>query len=208
MPKFKTCGHNGTTQTKSSNILKLNTNNTTRTRGRMRYICNLALLSILLSISHFGSGQSTDIKNAIDFLVHEGIRVENGENIVSFDSDDFITYGSINFGQSGTTKSIRLYYAKGNREGAKLEARLGGREGEIIGEYIPLRTQGWNSYKTTYFNIKDVEGIHDLTFVGKNGNGVMHLKWFELSKEGDNDVQWNPIIGTIKRNHNSRLNKN
>ena len=116
-----------------------------------------------------------------EYSSQNGIQLgNNGETIGHFDNGDHVTYESLNFGPYGTTKSILLSYAKGNRNG-RLEIRLGGLEGELIGEFLPTNTGGWGEYIDTHVNIKDVEGVHDLTFVGREVSGVLNLGQFQLS---------------------------
>ena len=120
--------------------------------------------------------------NATDFSSQNGIRT-SGSTVEYFDDSDYITYNDVNFGPVDTTKSIRISYAKGNGDGAKMEVRLDGQAGQLIGEFIPIRTGGWDDYRTTYFNIKDVDGVHNVTLVGKGSSGVLNLEWIELPDE-------------------------
>jgi len=119
--------------------------------------------------------------DADEYNSQSGIRLENdGTTIGYFDNGDYMTYESVNFGPSGTTKSILFNYAKANRNG-RMEIRLGGVDGELIGEFVPSNTGGWHTYVDAYVNIKDVEGVHDVTFVGRDVNGVLNLKRFALT---------------------------
>jgi len=106
--------------------------------------------------------------------------VGNGAYIGYFDNNDYLTYNSLNFGPSGTTKSVQIRYSKGDN-GGKLELRIGGPTGTLIGEYSPAKTGNWYAFTTVYIEIDDVIGIQDLTLVGKGTSGVMNIDWFELS---------------------------
>ena len=118
---------------------------------------------------------------AINYDVQSGTQLVGGDAYIGhFDNNDYLTYNSLNFGPSGTTKSVELRYAKRNN-GSKLELRIGGPTGTLIGEYSPAKTGGWNTFTTVYIEIDDVIGIQDLTLVGKGGSGVMNIDWFELS---------------------------
>jgi len=98
-----------------------------------------------------------------------------------FDTNDSITYSNLNFGSPGTTKSIRLSYSKATSKG-KAEIRVGGPGGTKIATFIPQNTGGWDNYVEVDIPIGLVEvGTHDLTFVAKDANGVMNMKYFELS---------------------------
>ena len=119
--------------------------------------------------------------DADEYIDQSGIGMgSNGELIGWFDNGDFITYGSLNFGPSGTTKSLLVSYAKAS-SGSSMEIRLGGKDGTLIGELKPSNTGSWSNYKKEYVPIMDVEGIHDVTFVGKGGRGILNLESFELS---------------------------
>ena len=97
-----------------------------------------------------------------------------------FDNGDYLTYTDIDFGSSGTTKSILLNHSKGNRDG-KVEVRLGGPDGEVISTFTPSYTGGWDKFMTASLSISVVEGVHDVTFVARDAGGVLDLKWFELA---------------------------
>ena len=119
--------------------------------------------------------------DADEWTSMKGIYMNNGgETIGGFENGDHMTYESLNFGPLGTTKSIRVSYAKGNT-GGRMEIRLGGPEGTLIGELYPKHTGGWGVYQDAYVNIKRVEGVHDVTFVGRDHNGVLIFENFELT---------------------------
>jgi hypothetical protein len=119
--------------------------------------------------------------DADEYSSMKGIYMHTGgETIGCFHNGDHMTYESLNFGPLGTTKSIRVSYAKKNT-GGRMEIRLGGPEGTLIGELYPSRTASWSDYQDAYVNIKKVEGVHDVTFVGRDKSGVLNLENFELT---------------------------
>jgi hypothetical protein len=132
-------------------------------------------------------GAATDGKlfaevDADEYSSMKGIYMHSGgETIGWFDNGDHMTYESLNFGSLGTTKSIRVSYAKAST-GGRMEIRLGGPEGTLIGELYPKRTGSWDDYQDVYVNIKRVEGVHDVTFVGRDAGGVLNLENFELTE--------------------------
>ena len=66
---------------------------------------------------------------AADFYAVSGILVESSNrNVGHYDNNDFMSYGPINFGASGTTKTIRVEFAKDNT-GGTMEAWLNGSDG-------------------------------------------------------------------------------
>ena len=117
-----------------------------------------------------------------EYAEQNGVRIVGDKEIGHFDNADNVTYSSLNFGPSGTTKSIILSYSKGTI-GGNLEIRLGDENGEIIGTFDPSRTAGWHDYQTDHIPIKDVTCTHDITFVARGINGVMNLESFELSPQ-------------------------
>ena len=118
-------------------------------------------------------------REATDYIEARGI-TNYGSVIGYFDNGDYLTYDSLNFGPSGTTKSIEISYSKGNT-GPWLQLRIDGPDGRVIGEFHPSNTGGWGNYVTTSINIEDVDGTHALTLVGKGGSGVMNIDFFKLS---------------------------
>ena len=117
---------------------------------------------------------------AMAFSTQSGLRSDS-VHLTYFDSGDYVTYSKLNFGSSGATKSIRLSYAKANNSGS-MEVRLGGPTGTIIGTFVPTNTGGWGTYVEAEVSLDLVDGIHDLTFVGRDSGGVLNLGWFELSE--------------------------
>ncbi len=119
---------------------------------------------------------------AVDYDLQKGI-LDNGVQVYQFDGKDYLTYKNLNFGPSGTTKIIQLRYSKGSSNGGSVDFKIDGPEGtNVIGQFTPVGTGGWNKYKTAIINIPDdVVGIQDLTLRGRGAAGIMNFEWFELS---------------------------
>mmetsp|Transcript_11682 Transcript_11682/g.19850 ORF Transcript_11682/g.19850 Transcript_11682/m.19850 type:complete len:159 (-) Transcript_11682:1957-2433(-) len=93
-----------------------------------------------------------------------------GERLYDFDSGDWVTYTGIWFGAVGDTARIRLQFSAFN-DGGKIEARLGGVDGEIIGYFYPWNTYG--EYEDAAFDIDtDVQGLQQLTFKSTSSSDV------------------------------------
>ena len=121
--------------------------------------------------------------NAVDYDLHAGTRTIYQDSAVGFfDKNDYLTYNRVNFGPSGSSKKIKVRYARGS-SGGKIEIRLGGPQGQLIGEFVTVNTGGWNKFstKTIDINVQNVSGYQDLTFVGKEVDGLMNLSWFKLA---------------------------
>ena len=156
----------------------------------------LSFLATFLGLLSASTGSTLFISS--DYSEQKGTEVAIGSNTVkSFDSGDYLTYASANFGPAGTTKGIRINYTKGNT-GGRVEVRLGlGTEGKLIGEFKPAKTQGWSNYITAYFDIEeDVQGTQDITFVAKDNSGVLNLAWFELSDFSERSDEYSRIPAT------------
>lgn len=117
--------------------------------------------------------------------IHHTLKVgtEKKDSVISsFDENDHVTYSYINFGPSGTVKTIWVRYAKGNT-GGLLELRLNGATGSIIAQFQPENTGGWDEFREMNIPLSnDVSGIHDLTLVGKYSSSILDLEWLVLDK--------------------------
>ena len=118
---------------------------------------------------------------ADEYSVQKGTYMTGGgKHVGYFGTDDFVTYESLNFGPSGTTKSMTFEYASYGH--GSMEVRIGDENGILIGEFKPTRTGSWETYVTEYMNIKDVTGVHNVTFVGKGSSGILNLRSFALTE--------------------------
>ncbi len=115
---------------------------------------------------------------ASEFSSQSGVRYETHGNIGYFDTNDYVTYTSVNFGSAGTTNNIKLRYAKAN-SGGTLEIRSGGPTGTVLATFNPTNTGGWQTYAGAIIPIS-ASGVMDIALVAKNGGGVLNYKWFEL----------------------------
>jgi hypothetical protein len=121
--------------------------------------------------------------NAGDYSEQSGTYYQDARGPIGwFDAGDYLQYSRLNFGPLGTTSSILISYAKSHFNGnAKMEVRLDGVDGLLIGEFVPPSTGSWSTYEPATINIDAVAGVHDVYFVGAGANGILNLEWFELS---------------------------
>ena len=124
---------------------------------------------------------------ATEYADQSGIQFENSKSTTGdytigwYDNGDYVTYANVNFGSAGTSKIIDISYAKASN-GGRVEVMLGGADGTKIGEFSPSNTGGWGNWVEANISLDvDVDGIHDLTFVARDTNGVLNLEWFQLS---------------------------
>lgn len=112
-----------------------------------------------------------------DLAAQSGL-VVNGDSLENFDTGDWATYTDLWFGAAGDTTRIRIRFSALN-QGGKIEARLGGVYGEVIGLFHPWNTHG--QYVDAAFDVDaSVEGLHQLTFTGTDSSDMMSFSWFEL----------------------------
>jgi len=122
--------------------------------------------------------------NAVDLVDQSGVTV-NG-NIGDFDSNDWVTYSNVWFGNRGESARMRINFGKGNWDDSKMEVRLGDQNGRVIGTFYPWNTGSYDTLAEATFAIDDtVEGLQRVTLVGKDSSGVLNLHWFELAKPVD-----------------------
>ena len=123
--------------------------------------------------------------NAGDYSEQSGTYYQNVRGPIGwFDSGDYLQYNRLDFGPPGTTNSILISYAKSHFNGnSKLELRLNGVDGLLIGEFVPPSTGSWSTYELATINIDAVSGVHDVYFVGAGTSGILNFEWFELSDD-------------------------
>ncbi len=118
---------------------------------------------------------------AADFDTQRGIRLTKGGAYIGFIANgDYIGYKQINFGPSGSTKSILFHYSRDVRGGnAKFQIGSPTTTGTLIGDTSVLEATGsYDNYVTLKVTLnQDVAGVNDLYIVGV-GFGY---EWFELS---------------------------
>jgi hypothetical protein len=69
------------------------------------------------------------------------------------------------------TKGIFLNYSKDNT-GGDVDILLDGIEGNTIVTFVPKITDDWTKYTMGSLTLKDIEGVHDVTFMAKGGGDV------------------------------------
>ncbi|MDO6423285.1 carbohydrate-binding protein [Saccharophagus degradans] len=114
-----------------------------------------------------------------------------------FDSGDWVKYNAVNFGN--LAKSITLSIAGAYSNGVA-ELRLGSTSGPVIATYSMMPTDGWADFQPRSFNITHTSGVHDLYIVGKSGNGIFNLDYFQLSSSVVEETTPNTTINAMSLN--------
>ena len=89
-------------------------------------------------------------------------------------------YDDVNFGTGKTTFRARLGLPE-RAEGKRIEVRVGGVSGTLLGTLVTDGTGGWASFATQSTSIKRTTGVQDVYLVFKGGNGVALVDSFSLA---------------------------
>ena len=94
---------------------------------------------------------------------------ESGMYVTSIHNRDFLQVKAVDFGKGAKTFEVRAAtITKG-----KIEIRLDGLDGTLLGVCDISNTGGWNTWKTFVTDVEKVGGVHDLYLVFRGGDGEM-----------------------------------
>ena len=135
---------------------------------------------------------------AENFNALRGVYVTNGtggnESEISNIKNDYYTYyANVDFG-TRPAKTVEIRVSDSSTANAKIEIRLGGTDGTLIGTADVPSTGGW---KTVTANITPTDGTHDVYLVYKPGyssTGCFNVDWFKFSTDAQ------PLPGDVTKN--------
>ena len=105
---------------------------------------------------------------------------KTGVYVTKIDNGDYIKVRSVDFGKGA--KSIEAGVAAVS-SGGKIEIRLDGKDGQLIGTMDVSATSGDQNWKTETSKVQRMKGIHDLYFVFKGGEGnLFNFDWWMFQK--------------------------
>ena len=94
---------------------------------------------------------------------------ESGMYVTSIHNRDFLQVKAVDFGKGAKTFEVRAAtITKG-----KIEIRLDGLDGTLLGVCNINNTGGWNTWKTFTADVEKTGGVHDLYLVFRGGDGEM-----------------------------------
>lgn len=94
---------------------------------------------------------------------------KSGIYVTSIHNRDFLQVKTVDFGKGAKTFEVRAAtITKG-----KIEIRLDSLNGRLLGTCNISNTGGWNTWKTFATDVEKIDGVHDLYFVFKGGDGEM-----------------------------------
>ncbi len=113
----------------------------------------------------------------------EGLKTESdrktGVYVTKIDKGDYIKVRSIDFGKGAKKFEVSVASAS---EGGKIEIRMGGIDGELLGICEVKNTGGLQNWAVQSCKVKKTSGVHDLYFVFKGGDGeLFNFDWWKLN---------------------------
>lgn len=104
-----------------------------------------------------------------------------GLNVGFIENGDYVIYKNIDFDTGATSFQARV---ASDTNGGKIEIRLGGSTGTLIGTCSVTSTGGWQVWTDVKCNVSSVTGIHDLylIFTGED-DYLFNLNYFSFSKD-------------------------
>lgn len=134
-------------------------------------------------------------------------------NVAYIENGDWIKVKNVDFGNGANSFEARVASAYG---GGRIELRLDGTNGKIIGTVDVGKTDGWQKYVTRTCDISGATGKHDLYFMFKGGNGSLmnfnYWKFIAASGTVQPDPEPTPDPGTqsggqnVNNNQTARIN--
>jgi beta-glucosidase len=144
----------------------------------MRLVFDSAGLNIdSVSVSSESNGiPATNTFQAENYDDMRGIGVD-GNYVGWFDGGDWLRYSDIDFG-SGVVRFIMNAAVHTKRAWQKMELRIDGLNGAIIGIVTFQDTGTWDNFDQQSAIISGTTGIHDLYLIGAGGWGIGNIDWF------------------------------
>ena len=112
---------------------------------------------------------------AEDYDAQRGV-YRSSTNIGSLDSGDYVRFDDVNFGSAGFTRFTANLALPDRAEGGKIEVRVGGTAGKLLGT---LTTDGtgssWSTFESQSIALSKVTGVQDVYLVFRGRSGVAVL---------------------------------
>ena len=99
-------------------------------------------------------------------------------NVLShIDGPDHALFKNVSFGSAGATRFVARLGVPASFAGKKIEIRLDGRRGRVIGTLTVKSTGKWGTFEVQSTGIARTTGTHDVYLTFSGGNGVANLDW-------------------------------
>jgi len=104
-----------------------------------------------------------------------------GQDIVGFDSGDYVVFGNVNLSGGYKTLEARL---SSLATGGRFEVRLDGPNGALASSFTVAGTDGSSIYETQRWAFGGgATGTHDLYVKGVSGSDIARIHWLRLTNE-------------------------
>lgn len=148
----------------------------------------------LIIINAFNRIEAEDFNENNGLQTEETQDVDGNLNIGFTDTDDFLLYKNVDFGNGATSILARI--ASNADFVGTMEIRLDSNTGNLIGTVEYGNTGGWQNWITRTVEINETSGLQDVYLVFKGGSGVGNLNWFQFDNAGvlsTSDITLNTI---------------
>ena len=105
---------------------------------------------------------------------------EGGMNICDLDDGDYIKVKGVDFGSGASMFGARV---ASSSSGGKIELRLGGVDGKLIGTCRIPRTGGEQKWENTSCEVKGASGVHDLYLKFVGDGELFNVNWWKFKKK-------------------------
>lgn len=122
---------------------------------------------------------------AEDYSAKSGTVTATEQVITNIKTGDYTCYKNVSFGENGA-KSVKAKVS-GITTNGKIEIRLDGADGTLVGTIDGLNTSDMNNYDVAQCNIQNVTGTHDVYLVYTEG---INMDWFEFSTEKTDEMPY------------------
>jgi len=105
---------------------------------------------------------------------------ETGVFVTKIESGDYLKVRSVDFGKGAKTFEASVASVSA---GGKIEIRIDGKDGNLIGALEVASTGGDQIWKTVSCKVSKIKGVHDVYFVFKGGEGeLFSFDWWKFKK--------------------------
>lgn len=120
------------------------------------------------------------------FNAQSGIKTEpcskGGMDVCNIDNGDWIRIVGVDFGNKGASKFTASVASA--EAGGRMELRLDGADGPLIGTCAAGSTAGWQTWKTVACQVSGAVGVHDLYLKFAGGNKpLFNLDWWKFEQD-------------------------
>ncbi|MEV7965989.1 family 43 glycosylhydrolase [Sphaerisporangium sp. NPDC088356] len=104
---------------------------------------------------------------------------EGGMNVGWIENGDYVKVKGVAFGSGATSFSARVASAT---SGGRIELRLDGVNGALVGTCTVAGTGGWQTWTTVTCPVSGATGTHDLYFKYTGGSGTLfNVNWWQFN---------------------------